>query len=115
MRESGGGSIAYVVGPPLLDSAAIETAQADRPLGDQWVVRLTFREGTDGIDAFNRAAATCSAHSPTCPTGQLAIVVDGEVISAPQVATAAFERDEIQISGDFDEQSARELATRISG
>jgi preprotein translocase subunit SecD len=116
MRPAPGADpVTYIVGPPLVDGSAVETAQADQPSGDHWVVRLTFREGTDGIDAFNRAAATCSAHSSTCPTGQLAIVVDGEVVSAPTIATASFERDEIQISGAFDEQSARELASRLAG
>jgi preprotein translocase subunit SecD len=102
----------YVVGPVVVDASSLESATASMPQGS-WVVNPVFREGADGIDRFNAAAAECFAKSATCPTGQLAIVIDGEVISAPSINEAKFERDQIQISGNFDEASATALAAQI--
>ena len=69
--------------------------------------------GADGLDPFNAAAASCYAKDATCPTGELAIVVDGVVVTAPTIQTGRFEADQIQISGDFTEQSATTLAAGI--
>ena len=37
-----------------------------------------MKGGADGIDQFNAIAAQCSPPSETCPTGQLAIVLDSD-------------------------------------
>jgi preprotein translocase subunit SecD len=63
-----------------------------------------------GIVAFNEQASQCSPPSAVCPSGQLAIVLDSEVRSAPTVEGANFERDEISISGAFTEAEAKDLA-----
>jgi preprotein translocase subunit SecD len=96
----------------LVDASSLEGATASMPQGS-WVIGPVFREGPDGIDRFNAAAAECFAKTAVCPTGQLAIVIDGEVISAPSINEARFERDQIQISGTFDEASATALAAQI--
>jgi len=67
----------------------------------------------DGIGAFNEMAAQCFALAASCPTGQIAVVVDGVVISAPSIQTDSFEADQIQISADFSEDAARELADSL--
>lgn len=105
--------VVYLVGPVLVDASTIESATASMPMS-HWVIGPVFREGPDGIDRFNAAATECFAKTATCPTGQLAIVIDGEVISAPSINEARFERDQIQISGNFDEASATALAARIN-
>ena len=100
-----------MLGPTALTGDALSGASAGLDQsGVTWLVRPTFRGGEDGIDKFNAAAAQCFAAAPTCPTTQLAIVLDDDVISAPQIQTDSFERDQIQISGDFDESSAKDLA-----
>ncbi len=83
--------------------------------GSQWAVKPTFSEVVDCFDLFNQVAAECFSSAPTCPAsaggpGSLAIVLDGRVISAPAIQNATFERDDITISGDFDESSAKDLA-----
>ncbi len=103
----------YELGPVLVDASSLESARVADVQGP-WVVQPIFREGTAGIDRFNAAAAMCFAQSAQCPTGQLAMVVDGEVISAPNINEPSFERDQIQISGDYTEQSATELANRLN-
>ena len=45
----------------------------------------------------------------TCPTGQLAIVMDDEIVTAPTVNAENF-ADEVSITGNFSESEARELA-----
>jgi preprotein translocase subunit SecD len=109
-RETNELEAIYQLGPVLLTGDSLETAQASLPQG-QWVVGPVFREGANGIDKFNAAAGQCYSKAETCPTGQLAIVLDARVISAPSINEATFQRDQIQISGDFSERSARDLAT----
>lgn len=99
----------YWLGPTALKGDALSDASATFP-NNQWVVNPIFKSGADGIDAFNEVAALCNTASPSCPTTQLAIVLDGVVISAPQINEPSFQRDQIQISGSFDEGSAKDLA-----
>ena len=100
----------YWLGPTALTGEALSGADAVLA-GTQWVVNPTFRSGENGIDEFNQIAAVCNAGQPACPTTQLAIVLDGRVISAPQINEPSFERDSIQISGSFTEGSAKDLTT----
>lgn len=99
----------YWLGPTALKGDALSDASATFP-NNQWVVNPIFKSGADGIDKFNEAATTCNTGAPSCPTRQLAIVLDGIVISAPTINEPQFERDQIQITGNFDEGSAKDLA-----
>ena len=99
----------YFLGPTALKGDAVSDANATFPQ-NAWVVNPVFKSGEDGIDQFNAVAAECNGGAPSCPTTQLAIVLDGIVISAPQIQQPSFERDQIQITGDFDESSAKDLA-----
>lgn len=99
----------YWLGPTALKGDSLSDASATFP-NNQWVVNPIFKSGADGIDKFNEAATTCNTGAPSCPTRQLAIVLDGIVISAPTINEPQFERDQIQITGNFDEGSAKDLA-----
>tara|TARA_B100000953_G_scaffold290006_1_gene274615 strand:+ start:629 stop:2242 length:1614 start_codon:yes stop_codon:yes gene_type:complete len=108
-NEAGQMTSRLVLGRTMLTGAALETADATfRP--PQWLVLPIFRSGQDGIDLFNAAANQCFNQTPACPTGQLAIVLDGVTESTPNVQTPYFERDQITISGDFDQERAEETA-----
>jgi preprotein translocase subunit SecD len=102
----------YCLGPTLLTGDAIETATA-LPLGvGEWQVNPVFESGADGIDRFNQAAKSCfDGDAQVCPTRALAIVLDHQVIVAPQINAAAFQRDQIQITGGFTEREAKDVAT----
>ena len=107
----------YKLGPTLLTGRTVEDAQAGLQNGN-WTVNPVFRGGEDGIDQFNAAAAKCNAGDPTCPgssgqPGQLAIVLDSEVLSAPTINQANFSRDQIEISGSFTEDEAKALAVSL--
>jgi preprotein translocase subunit SecD len=112
--EAGEVVACHEVGPTVggLSNASLEDAQATLDPGGSWVVNPVFTE--DGIDTFNEIAARCFDPSRVCPAGQLAIVVDGIVLSAPTVQQAEFERDLIQISGGFTESRARALAAALA-
>jgi len=103
----------YKVGPVGLTGSALDTARANLGQSGQWVVAPVFKDNADGIGKFNGAAGQCYAKSATCPSGQLAIVLDGQVLSAPSINAASFKADQIEISGSFDERSAKDLATAL--
>lgn len=64
----------------------------------------------DQLDLFNATTFDCNTRAATCPTGQLAIVVDDVVQSAPAVQQPEFDGDTgLLIAGNFTEGSAREL------
>jgi len=69
-----------------------------------------LRRGAEGEDVWNALTSRCFSRDASCPTAQVAIVLDGEVISAPVVQEAVFTGGEVQITGDFTEQEARDLA-----
>ncbi|MFM7509597.1 MAG: protein translocase subunit SecD [Actinomycetota bacterium] len=109
----------YRLGPTQLTGTAVETAAAGLGRDGQWTVNPVFKPGADGIDLFNAIAAKCNAGDPICPkvggaeNGRLAIVLDSEVLSAPSINEPTFSRDQIQISGDFTEEQAKNLAVSL--
>ena len=101
----------YQLGPAALTGAGVETAEARvDPSSGQWSVHLTMKSGTVGIDGWNQLATRCFNRDATCPTGQIAIVLDSVVKSSPVVQTPTFTRDQIQITGNFSEREAKNLA-----
>lgn len=103
----------YKVGPVGLTGSALDTARANLGQSGQWVVAPVFKDNADGIGKFNGAAGQCYSKAATCPSGQLAIVLDGQVLSAPSINAASFKADQIEISGSFNERSAKDLATAL--
>ncbi len=101
---------AYLVGPAGATGDVFENdAQAEVSNG-QWVVVVSLRGGAAGEDQWNALATQCFNRAETCPTGQIAIVLDGSVISAPVVQEAVFTGGSVQITGDFTQQEAEDLA-----
>lgn len=101
----------YELGPAEVDGAVVESAAASEDGMGNWMISLVLT--TDGIAAFNETARTCFDAAPTCPTRQLAIVVDRTVISAPSINAPEFERDQISISGGFTQAEAEALAAGL--
>ena len=71
---------------------------------------LTF----EGIDTCNAMAADCKHRRPPCDSGLAGIALDHQVLSAPRVRDANFERHSIQISGVEDEATANSLAVALT-
>lgn len=108
------------LGPTMLTGEVVETASVGLGFtGSGWEVNPVFRPGADGIDQFNNAARECFNGTATCPPapgslqGRLAIVLDHQVISAPSINAETFARDQIVISGSFEEEEARLLAEAL--
>ncbi|MDH4277510.1 MAG: protein translocase subunit SecD [Acidimicrobiia bacterium] len=105
------------LGPTMLTGEVVETAEVSLDFtGSGWEVNPVFRPGAGGIDQFNAAARSCYALNPDpnlCPSGRLAIVLDHQVISAPSINAETFARDQIVISGAFEEEEARLLAEAL--
>lgn len=83
------------------------SAQIDR---GSWVVVAQLRGGAEGEDKWNALAGKCYAGGADCPTKSIAIILDGVVISAPVVQEPSFTGGNVQISGDFTEAEATDLA-----
>jgi preprotein translocase subunit SecD len=100
----------YSLGPSLATGRVVSSADAQLDQAGRWTVALEMHGGDEGIGLFNQVAAQCNPPSDVCPTGQLAIVLDSKVQSAPTIQQSSYERDQIQISGDFSESEAKDLA-----
>lgn len=111
----------WVLGPAFLDGAGIAVVTAANSQG-RWELRPVLRPGPDGIDRFNAMATQCFEMAPTCPsaipsgigTGQIAIVLDGQVLVAPTILVSSYQRDQITISGAFTQARAMAIAAMIT-
>ena len=73
-----------------------------------WSVVVDLSPGGQGT--WTALASECNTQAATCPSGQLAIVLDDVVQSAPTVNPEAVVTDSVQITGDFEEGEARSLS-----
>jgi len=105
----GSDGLVYFTGPAGATGEVFENDATAEIVNGAWVVNVSLRSGAAGEGQWNALADQCFSRSVTCPTGQIAIVLDGVVISAPVVQTNNFQGS-VQISGDFTESEARDLA-----
>jgi len=101
---------AYLVGPVAATGLVFENNAQASIQGANWSVVVQLRSGAAGADVWNALTSRCFGRDASCPTAQIAIVLDGEVLSAPVVQEAVFAGGEVQITGNFTEQDARDLA-----
>ncbi|MFD5204735.1 protein translocase subunit SecD [Streptomyces sp. NPDC058375] len=99
----------YVLGPAEVSGSDVDDAKGaiDQQSG-QWIVSMEFTSA--GAKKFQTITSRLSQQQP--PMNQFAIVLDGEVVSAPSVRTALSKN--AQISGSFDQQSAEDLGNILS-
>lgn len=101
------GGAKYILGPAEVVGRDISKAAAgiDQQGGNQWYVNLTFNgEGTKKF-----GAVTSRVTSLPAPQNQLAIVLDGLVVSAPSIREA-IPSGNAQITGSFTQVEANNLA-----
>ncbi|MDP9019675.1 MAG: protein translocase subunit SecD, partial [Actinomycetota bacterium] len=97
----------YRLGPAGALGRDLAGAQA-RFAQPSWAIDLQFT--SEGITRFNQLAAACFNVRPTCPLRSAAIVLDDTVMSAPTIQTPEFQPDQVQITGEFSEKEAKDLA-----
>ena len=100
----------YSAGPAGASGLVFSNDAAAEINNGTWSVVVGLLDGAAGEDMWNALSTRCFNKDATCPTGQIAIVLDGEVISAPVVQQAIFTGGTVQISGSFTEAEARDLA-----
>ncbi|MEU3209176.1 protein translocase subunit SecD [Streptomyces cyaneofuscatus] len=99
----------YILGPAEVSGGDVDDAQGaiDQQTGE-WIVSMEFSSA--GAKKFQTITSRLSQQQP--PMNQFAIVLDGEVVSAPSVRTALSKN--AQISGSFNQQSAEDLGNILS-
>ena len=101
------GTSKYILAPAEVLGRQISKASAgiDTQGGNAWYVSLTFNG--EGTKAF--AALTTRVTSLPEPTNQVAIVLDGLVVSSPRI-TEPIPSGNAQITGSFTQLEAQDLA-----
>ncbi|MFF9196189.1 protein translocase subunit SecD [Streptomyces sp. NPDC014779] len=99
----------YILGPAEVDGKDVDDAQGvfDQQRG-MWIVTMDFTG--EGSKKFQKITSKLSQQ--TEPLNQFAIVLDGEVVSAPSVRQTLSASAEI--SGSFNQQSAQDLGNILS-
>jgi preprotein translocase subunit SecD len=106
----GADGIGYTLGKVELDGRNVAKAEA-KLSNATWVLALQLDD--QGSKAFEQLTADVATKSP--PANQIAIVVDGKVVSAPSVMSA-ITGGQLEISGaQFTKEEAEKLADAIGG
>ena len=100
----------YLLGPTGATGEVFSNDSSAQVDAGAWVVVAKLRSGAAGADAWNALSTKCFAGGADCPSKAIAIILDGEVISAPTVQTPTFDNGSVQISGSFSETEAQDLA-----
>lgn len=104
----------YILGPVEISGDQIDSADygmSQTPTGvsaNQWVVNISFE--SDGAEAFREVTQRLTGMES--PQNQFAIMLDGQIVSAP-ASQAVITDGRAQISGDFDEERAAQLAEQL--
>ena len=107
------GTTLYTLGPVGFTGEALSSANAALRNG-QWTINVAVKNSSEAV--ANTAFNACYNGAATCPpqgqgTGAIAIVLDGEVLSAPAVnGPDLASGQDFTISGDFSEGEAKDLA-----
>ncbi|MFI5570010.1 protein translocase subunit SecD [Streptomyces sp. NPDC051740] len=101
----------YILGPAAVDGTDVDEANAvlNTQTGAGWTVTMDFTD--KGAKKF--ADITGQLAQNQSPQNQFAIVLDNEVVSDPYVSQA-LTGGNAEISGNFTQQSAQELANMLS-
>ena len=89
------------LGPTLMTGRDVKTASSVYRTGEGWLVLLNFTD--DGFKKFQDVAQQWYLR-------QVAVVLDGVVQSYPTIQTQRFDTNEVQITGNFKESEAKDLA-----
>lgn len=112
LAPSEDGTLVYTLGPVGFTGDALSSAEAT--LQETWAVSVDVKGGDQ--EQANAAFNACYNGESTCPPqtsdgrGSIAIVLDGQVLSAPAVNGPNLASDTFTITGNFTQSEAKELA-----
>jgi preprotein translocase subunit SecD len=95
----------YLLNGPLITGGVASAKPLPIGSGSEWYVKVVFDE---------KAAATLSQAADSMPGQELAVVVDGKVLTAV-VVDPGLKDGHIGITGDLDEKSATAIADELTG
>lgn len=104
----------YILGPLEISGDLIDSADygmGSSPTGvasNEWVVNVSFE--SEGAEAFREITQRLTGMES--PQNQFAILLDGQIVSAP-VSQAVILDGNAQISGTFSEETAAQLAEQL--
>jgi preprotein translocase subunit SecD len=115
------GRTKYLLDVAKVEGTAVTGASAGLPtsgnsVGTQWQVNLTFNStgaqefGNLTTQMYNSYGTSANSSETAYARDQLAIVLDGVVISSPQINQGPITGGDAQISGSFTQTSATDLA-----
>nr|WP_106399357.1 protein translocase subunit SecD [Actinocorallia populi] len=111
------GSYKYILGPTKVHGTEVDEAMAQPPNAQQgqtgWEVALTFKKlGAEQFGQLTKEADAAYRSNPYAAEAQIAIVLDGQVVSAPAINQGAILGGTASISGgtDFNQTYAEGLA-----
>ncbi|MDX6740305.1 protein translocase subunit SecD [Actinocorallia sp. A-T 12471] len=101
------GSYKYILGPVAVPGTEVKEANVSAPNAQAgqtgWEVVLTFKKaGTAAFGELTKKANEAYLANPMAPEAQIAIVLDGQVVSAPQISNGAILGGTASISGGAD-------------
>ena len=112
---SADGIAKYILGPAEIEGTELTKATSSLAVNDQgtptggWAVNMEFNK--TGADTF--LAVTQRIYELESPRNQFAIVLDGQVLSAP-VPSGPISGGRAQITGNFTSEAAASLANQLS-
>jgi preprotein translocase subunit SecD len=109
VRKQEGVAPRLYLGPTALTGKGVDSAKSQFSQGEGYAVTVKFND--QGAQDFDALAAESYPKSP--PQNEVAIVLDGEVQSAPAFRTSSFSGD-VQITGSFSPSEAGDLATIVN-
>lgn len=105
------GTYKYLLGPALIKGSDVSRAMAGVPQNSvSWEVELQFN--STAADQFFKVTQYLNGQST--PKNQFGIVLDGTVISSPEVTQGAIAGGRASISGNFTQKTASDLANVLS-
>lgn len=103
------GSAKYVLDVAKVVGTDIDTASAGIPQGrTDWIVQLSFKG--NGPDAWSKL--TSKAYNSQEPRNRVAVVLDGVVITAPNIISP-IPGGRAEITGGFTQKTAEDLASQL--
>jgi len=109
VRKQQGAAARLLLGATALTGKGVDSAKSRFSQGQGYAVTVAFNDV--GAKKFDDLAAASFPRSP--PQNQVAIVLDGEVQSAPAFRTSSFSGD-VEITGSFSPSEAEDLATIVN-
>ena len=94
----------YLLGSPLVTGGVASAKALEIGSGKEWYVRVTFDNG---------AASTLSKTADSAPGSDLAVVLDGKVVTAV-IVDSSMKDGHIGITGNYDKTSATKLAQQLT-